>query len=199
MEKVKYKFTEEHRRKISEAVMKRTGERNAFYGKKHTLEARQRMSEAKKGKNKQLVEKEYIRCTECGILKHRDLFQDKKRKKAHLDGSVYEWISKYAKCKSCIAKIYGIPKKMERMTPEYFSWREAVLNRDRFTCRECNKKGRQLEVHHIWMESKVPFLKYEVWNGITLCQKCHRKIKGKEDLFLIAVSPHEKVKGVNGK
>jgi 5-methylcytosine-specific restriction endonuclease McrA len=31
----------------------------------------------------------------------------------------------------------------------YFSWRSAVFERDNYACRECGKKTRTLEAHHI--------------------------------------------------
>jgi len=80
-------------------------------------------------------------------------------------------------------------KTINNLTPEYYEWHAEVLKKDNYTCQECHQAGGKLEAHHIFMKSKAPFLKYEIWNGITLCQKCHRKIRGKEDWFLIAVSP----------
>ena len=72
----------------------------------------------------------------------------------------------------------------------YDSWREKVFERDNYTCRNCDRRGGNLEVHHL-----KPFLKiiteynieniesaygcealWNVNNGITFCQNCHAKI-----------------------
>jgi 5-methylcytosine-specific restriction endonuclease McrA len=73
-------------------------------------------------------------------------------------------------------------------TPEYKSWRKAVLTRDGGVCRECwdkdNIKNRkELVAHHIVPiyadKSKV----FEVDNGITLCKSCHLKTLNHEAEF----------------
>ena len=60
--------------------------------------------------------------------------------------------------------------------------RKAVILRDNCKCMECGKANRKLEVHHI---------KPRRWNGsntldnlITLCEKCHDKTEGVEELFM---------------
>lgn len=60
--------------------------------------------------------------------------------------------------------------------------RKAVILRDGCKCRECEKSNISLEVHHI---------KPRRWNGsntlgnlITLCNQCHQKTEGKEELFM---------------
>ena len=57
---------------------------------------------------------------------------------------------------------------------EYASRREAVLNRDNYTCQCCGKKHARLEVHHIIFRSKGG--SDDEKNLITLCEKCHKAI-----------------------
>lgn len=56
---------------------------------------------------------------------------------------------------------------------EYKKWRTDVFKRDGYTCQECGKRGGKLTVHHIQHWSTHPDLRYEVSNGITLCEVCH--------------------------
>lgn len=71
--------------------------------------------------------------------------------------------------------------------PRYKAWRLAVYKRDKFTCRmlHCKKKGfkHKIQAHHIKKWSEHPDLRFEVSNGITLCQSCHKKIEGQEESY----------------
>jgi 5-methylcytosine-specific restriction enzyme A len=59
-------------------------------------------------------------------------------------------------------------------------WREAVLKRDNYTCRYCNKnkdtnKNIKITVDHIRPFALFPELRWELSNGQALCKECHRK------------------------
>jgi hypothetical protein len=66
---------------------------------------------------------------------------------------------------------------------EYKKWRTNVFERDQYICQLCNKNNNTLNAHHIKTFSKYPELRLIVSNGITLCCKCHDKIKRKESFF----------------
>lgn len=59
--------------------------------------------------------------------------------------------------------------------------RKAAILRDNCTCQECGRKNCKLEVHHICAR------RYggadTIGNLITLCEKCHQKIEGREKEF----------------
>lgn len=63
-------------------------------------------------------------------------------------------------------------------------WRDAVLKRDDNRCQfpGCNQKD-NLQIHHIRRYADAAHLRYEVFNGITLCEKCHRRITGNEGAY----------------
>lgn len=63
-----------------------------------------------------------------------------------------------------------------RETPEYKTWRIAVLERDEYTCQHCRKTGGILHAHHIKTFKMNPESRYEINNGITLCKQCHEDL-----------------------
>ncbi len=64
---------------------------------------------------------------------------------------------------------------------ESVKWRIAVYERDDYTCKNCLERGGELNAHHIFWWSEYPIFRYEVWNGVTLCVRCHKKIHRKEN------------------
>lgn len=71
--------------------------------------------------------------------------------------------------KGGISKINHLIRNSTRMK----DWRDAVFERDKYTCQKCNKVGGKLNAHHIKYFSTHPHLRFDIDNGITLCKKCH--------------------------
>lgn len=118
---------------------------SVWSGRKHSAEARKKQSVAKKGKKHSL----------------------KKRiaQSAKLQGcSVEEWKG-FASTETERAK----------GSEEYRNWREAVFARDDWTCQHCYKRGGRLHPHHIKPKSIYPEAMFDLENGVTLCETCHRK------------------------
>ena len=73
----------------------------------------------------------------------------------------------------------GVSKdKKQYFDLDYKLWREAVFERDNYTCQMCGAKGSDgvyLTAHHIKSWRNFPELRYEIENGITLCENCHSK------------------------
>lgn len=62
----------------------------------------------------------------------------------------------------------------QRFSREYKRWRFDVFMRDNFTCQECgDSRGGNLRAHHIKPFADFPDLRFDVSNGITLCNPCH--------------------------
>ena len=58
---------------------------------------------------------------------------------------------------------------------EYRLWREAVFERDEYTCVFCGQVGGQISADHIKPYSVFPELRFDVGNGRTLCNPCHKE------------------------
>lgn len=70
--------------------------------------------------------------------------------------------------------------KLIRQSPQYKHWRTAVFERDGYTCVHCHSKcgkGKKviLEADHIKPFAVFKELRFDINNGRTLCQQCHRK------------------------
>lgn len=56
----------------------------------------------------------------------------------------------------------------------YQNWRKAVFAKDDYTCQECgDDKGGNLHAHHIKPWATFEEGRYDITNGITLCELCH--------------------------
>lgn len=61
-----------------------------------------------------------------------------------------------------------------RNSEEYKTWREKVYAKGWYTCQCCGKsKGIKKHAHHLENFSENPSLRFELSNGITLCEECH--------------------------
>lgn len=143
-------------------------------GKEWSEESKAKMSQSHKGKT--LSEE------------HREKIELAQRRRVQ-EGTHNMYISDRTK----------LAKKQERNDSSYKEWRMSVYKRDNFICRMKNQdcSGRII-AHHILGWASYPELRYEVNNGITLCQDHHplRRSEEKrlESLFrkLVSVSnvPH---------
>ncbi|MDO8659507.1 MAG: hypothetical protein Q7K54_02800 [Candidatus Parcubacteria bacterium] len=57
---------------------------------------------------------------------------------------------------------------------DYTHWRREVLKHDNHICRKCGKEGSRV-AHHILSYQKYTLYRFDVNNGITLCNECHLK------------------------
>lgn len=169
--------------------------------RKHTLEARKKMSEVKRGcipwnKGKKMSEETKRKMSEShkGKIpwkgKHHSDETKKKMRKAK------EGMIPYIRTKEIRLKLSESKKanreqqwnwkggispinKIIRMSIEYRLWREAVFARDNWTCQKCKERGGKLHPHHIYNFTDYPELRFAIDNGITLCEKCHKEFHRK--------------------
>lgn len=71
----------------------------------------------------------------------------------------------------------GVAKENNKLrhSMRYRLWRESVYSRDNWTCQKCFVRGGSLHPHHLKKWSDYPDLRFSTENGLTLCEKCHKK------------------------
>jgi len=82
-----------------------------------------------------------------------------------------------------------------RWSTRMAQWRNRVYKRDDWTCKLCGSRSRSknlitLNCHHIKRFNDYPELRFEVSNGVTLCEDCHRKTMAKEEIYESIFWPH---------
>lgn len=66
---------------------------------------------------------------------------------------------------------------------EHKQWSGAVLKRDDYTCQICGKRGGgAFHANHIKKFSDFPKLRFDINNGIALCEDCHMKQVNRKEL-----------------
>jgi len=65
---------------------------------------------------------------------------------------------------------------LERHSKKFRVWREEVFKRDDYSCQNCKQYGGTLNAHHIKPFALFKDLRFNIDNGITLCEECHFKL-----------------------
>ncbi len=60
-----------------------------------------------------------------------------------------------------------------KRSAQYYQWRKTVLTRDKYTCQRCGQKNVRL-AHHILPFKEFQLYRFDINNGITLCEDCHK-------------------------
>lgn len=58
---------------------------------------------------------------------------------------------------------------------KYETWRTKVIERDLFKCQKCSSTER-IQAHHIKSWNNFSEIRFDITNGITLCNSCHAKL-----------------------
>ena len=140
-------------------------------GRKHTIETRKKMlKSAKRGKENHRWKGGLPKCKEC-------------RKELSYYKGVYciDCVKKGDRNPKWIKDRTKLAKKQERGDSAYREWRNQILKRDRYICKINNKdcSGKKI-VHHILSWQDFPELRYNINNGITLCQAHHPRKRAEE-------------------
>ena len=82
-----------------------------------------------------------------------------------------------------------------RQSKEYAEWRSEVFERDGYKCQLCGQIGGNLNAHHIRPFKDYPDLRFDLNNGITLCEKCHRSLHKRIREYARKTNVHEEDNG----
>jgi hypothetical protein len=195
-------ITEEHKRKISLALkgrkykpMSAEGRLNISMAKKgkttwnkgktgiYSKETLKKISDAGKGRVVSEETKEKMRSRMLGnqyTLGHK--FSNEHRQKLSAKKKGYSPTIEHRRNLSIANKgenawnwkggVSPINKQIHHSI-DYKLWREAVYERDNWTCQKCGTTGGKLHPHHIKSFAEYPEMRFVVSNGITLCVNCH--------------------------
>lgn len=155
-----------------------TGGKNPCFGRSHTPDELEKMSEVKLGEKNSFYGKHHSTETRDNLSKLNTGENNPNYGKVGKDAPNWQG---------------GLTDKMQalRNTTAYKNWRESVYERDDWTCQECGARSSAdnavyLNAHHIHpiKDNKNSLLIFDVNNGITLCADCHNKTKGHEEDFI---------------
>lgn len=69
------------------------------------------------------------------------------------------------------------------LDPRWQRRRLEILQRDNFTCQECQDTTKTLHVHHLDYEKGAEPWEYPEYYLITLCKDCHQKVEAGKKVF----------------
>jgi len=153
------------------------GEMNPLWGKHQSDITKQKLSNAMKIHIKEHPHKDTCNCVICLNKKHLPMPKEMIEKRIQKARETTIKNGSQAKENNPAWK-GGLTEKasLERKTKEWIDWRKQIFERDNYTCQSCGKRGCTLHPHHIKKRSEFPELKFNIDNGLTLCNNCHTKI-----------------------
>jgi hypothetical protein len=152
------------RQKMSEIAKRNHYKPPPFKGSKHSEEARKKQSDA----HKKLGYTESMR--EAGDKgRHSPRRWPEEKRRAYAQAQMGDK-------NPCWKGGVTSTNKLLRESEQFEDWRKAVFQRDDWTCQKCGIRGGQLHPHHIKRFADYPELRFDVSNGLTLCEDCHRRL-----------------------
>lgn len=100
-------------------------------------------------------------------------WQDEEYRKTH-SGENHKWFNS-----ELTEEERKLMKEGRQINSEYRLWAYKIKERDNFTCDCCNKRGCSLHSHHLNGWNKFKEQRYDLENGICLCEQCHKEFHNK--------------------
>jgi len=72
--------------------------------------------------------------------------------------------------------------KQIRGSIEMKNWKKKIFKRDKYTCQICHEKSGKINAHHIKSFKEYSKERFNIDNGITLCEICHKWIHNLDPL-----------------
>jgi hypothetical protein len=150
-------------------------------------EAKKRLSEFWTGKAKSSSHAENIRLSKIGeknpMWGKSPSEETRQKMRDAMTGRVFSDAHR-AKLKECVRRgeqsnfwLGGVCEENNRIrhSTEYREWRSAIFRRDDYTCQECGIRGARLNADHIKPFALFKDLRFDIENGRTLCEPCHKE------------------------
>jgi len=166
-----YKLSEEYRRKLIE----RNKGNKYNLGKHLSKETKLKISKANKGKRHSKETKRYL----SKIFKGKHFSPATEFKKGYRPFTG-------ERASNWRGGVSSLHEKL-RHSVQFREWRNEVFKRDNYTCWICEQRGSKLHPHHLKSFVLYPELRFNINNGLTLCEFCHityTKFGGRFDLLL---------------
>lgn len=149
-------------------------------------------------KSKSQEKKITVKCSHCGKRFKRVLSQVKEKNFCSINCFRNNCVGENNPCYIKDRSKLKNRNKSIRSSKGMSDWRTLVFERDNYVCALCGARSRKhnpviLNAHHIIKFSVSKKLRFEVSNGITLCDSCHKKTYGKElsyESYFLSKIPH---------
>ena len=133
---------------------------------------------AGKGGAKRCLDCRYIECQYCGKKfkspqgNYKQKYCSRECKDAITRGVIPVGLINHRGIKP---RTYHITDREKHGSAKDRDWRGAIFLRDNYTCQKCGAVGGQLQAHHKKSWKTNPELRWDIDNGETLCQPCHKE------------------------
>lgn len=125
------------------------------------------------GKEKLLQAQKKALCGKCAVKHRPPISEETRQRLCNRPKQIFneERLDKLSKASIAFHERNPKYDKTKRRYLGHGKWAKSVKERDG-ACIDCGSIER-LEAHHLVSKAKFPEVASELWNGITLCHKCH--------------------------
>lgn len=150
-------------------------EKNPFYGKRHSPEIQEKNNNSLKKYYKTHKGNNFGKTGALSSFYGRKHSEATKAKMSIAQKTCNKKILRGSESPNFNHNITNEERQLKRDNLHNTHWRLLVFHRDSFTCQICDdNEGGNLEAHHLNNWSDYKEQRYDINNGVTLCDKCHK-------------------------